>query len=111
MRPNGRPMLAASELTPNLLMLFPGSRPVLACPGCGTWRVLRRSMVPAHRSADEVSRCPGSGQRVVVDLSPAEWLARLQAAVRETAQRRPSRVYRGACTPVTPPVYRIVSRL
>ena len=63
MRHNGRPVLVASELTPNLLMLYPGERPVLACPGCGTWRVLRRGMLPAHRAEDGVRRCPGSGQR------------------------------------------------
>ena len=88
MRPNGRPMLAASELAPNLLMLSPGYRPVLACPDCETWRVPQRGMLPAHRAADGVTRCAGSGQRVTIDLTPAEWQRRLDAAVRDAALRR-----------------------
>jgi hypothetical protein len=106
MRPNGRPVLMASTLAPNLLMLFP-VRPVLACPDCGTWRVPRRGMLPAHRAADGVTRCVGSGQRVLVDLSPAEWRARLDAAAREAGQRRGSRVHGGGRRSVAPPVYRI----
>jgi hypothetical protein len=106
-RHNGRPPLAASALTPNLLMLSPGSRPVLACPDCGTWRVPRRGMLPAHRAADGVTRCGGSGQRVVIDLTPAQWRARLDAAVREAAARRGSRVHRGNHPPVARPVFRI----
>lgn len=51
MKPSSRPVLAASELAPNLLMLCPGSRPVLACPDCGTWRMPRRGLMPAHRAA------------------------------------------------------------
>jgi hypothetical protein len=40
-------------------------------------------MLPAHRAADGVTRCARSGQRIQVDLTPAEWRARLDAAVRE----------------------------
>jgi hypothetical protein len=107
MRPNGRPVLAVSELAPNLLMLCPGARPVLACPDCGTWRVPSRGMLPAHRAADGITRCPGSGQRVRIDLTAAEWRARLDAAVREAGLRRGSRVHCGARPPVAPPVFRI----
>ena len=107
MRHNGRLLLAVSELPPNLLMLTPGSPPVLACPDCGTWRVPRRGMLPAHRAADGVSRCAGSGQRVRIDLTPAQWQARLASAVREAGLRRGSRVHRGARPPVPPPVFRI----
>ncbi len=107
MRDNGRPVLLASSLTPNLVMIYPGARPVVACPDCGTWRVPRRGMLPAHRAADGVSRCAGSGQRVTIDLTPAEWQARLDAAVREAAQRRGSRMHRGSRPPVAPPVFRI----
>ena len=107
MKPNGRPVLLASDLTPNSLMLHPGSRPVLACPDCGTWRIPRRGMLPAHRAADGVSRCAGSGQRVRIDLTAADWQARLRTAVREAGLRRGSRVHRGARPPVAPPVFRI----
>jgi hypothetical protein len=107
-RHNGRPPLAASTLAPNLMMLSPASRPTLACPGCGTWRVPRRGMLPAHRASDEVTRCPGSGQRVTIDLTPAEWQARLDAAVREAGLVRGSRVRRGGHPPVAPPLFRLV---
>lgn len=105
MRPNGRPVLAMSALAPNLLMLF-GDRPVLVCPDCRTWRVPRRGMLPAHRASDGVSRCPGSGQRVRVDLSPSEWQARLAAAIREAEQRHATRVYRTGHPPAAPPIFR-----
>jgi len=97
----------ASELTPNLLMLCPGARPVLACPDCGTWRVPQRGMLPAHRAGDGVTRCAGSGQRVVIDLTPPEWRARLDVAAREAGLRRGSRVNRSARPPVPPPVFRV----
>ena len=108
MRHNGRPVLAASDLAPNLMMLLPGARPVLACPDCGTWRMPWRGMLPAHRAADGVTRCPGSGQRVRVDLAPGDWQARLDAAVREAGVRRASRVHRGGRPPVASPVFRRV---
>ena len=110
MRHNGRPPILASELTPNLLMFCTGGLPVLACPDCGTWRVPRRGMLPAHRGGrgnEADLRCPGSGQRVRIDRRSAEWRARLDAAVREAGLRRGSRVQRGARPPVAPPVFRI----
>jgi hypothetical protein len=106
-RHNGRPPLAVSELAPSLVMLSPASpKPVLACPDCGTWRVPNRGM-PAHRTADGLTRCPGSGQRVRIDLTYIEWRARLDAGVREAGLRRGSRVQRGGRPPVPPPVFRI----
>ena len=59
MRPNGRPVLAVSELAPNLLMLCPGARPVLACPDCGTWRVPQpwhAARAPGRRRHHPLSR-------------------------------------------------------
>lgn len=106
MRHNGRPPMLASQLPPNLVM-FTGSLAVIACPDCGTWRVLRRAMLPAHRAADEITRCPGSGQRVRVDLTAAQWRAWLAVAAREAGRRRASRVHRGARPPVPPPVFRL----
>ena len=107
MRHNSRPPILTSEIFPNLLMLAPNVRPVLSCPDCGTWRVPQRGMLPAHRAADGITRCPGSGQRVRIDLTTAEWRARLDAAVHEAGLRRGSRVHRGARPPVAPPVFRI----
>ena len=107
MRHNGRPPILASELTPNLLMFCTDFRAAVACSNCGTWRVPHRGMLPAHRAADGVARCPGSGQRVVMDLTPTEWQARLDAAVREAGLRRGSHVHRSGQPPVPPPVFRI----
>ncbi len=112
MRHNGRSAVLASELTPNLLMLYPGERPVVACPDCGTWRVPRRGMLPAHRGGDGNQadpRCPGSGQRVRIDLTPAQWRANLQAAAREAASRRGTRVYRRPRPAAAPPVFRLAT--
>jgi hypothetical protein len=89
MRDNGRPALLASTTLPSLLMMYPGTRPVVACPDCGTWRVPRRGMLPAHRTADEHSRCPGSGQRVTIDLTPVQWMESLR--VRGTGSGRATR--------------------
>lgn len=110
MRHNGRTPLALSGLPPSLVMLYRGSRLVLACPDCGTWRAPRRGMLPAHRAADEVTRCPGSGQRVIVDVSPGQWAACLHAGIRDAATRRSSRAH-GGRRPLAPPALsRIATR-
>jgi hypothetical protein len=109
MRDNGRSALLASTMTPNLLMLTPGTRPVVACPDCGTWRVPRRGMLPAHRAADEYSRCPGSGQRVTIDLTPVQWMEALRVASRDAAGRRGTTARLGGRPPVLPPVFRLAT--
>jgi hypothetical protein len=109
MRDNGRAPIVASELPPNLLMIYPGARPVVACPDCGTWRIPSRRMLPTHRAADGVRRCPGSRTRVIIDLTPAQWQAALRIAVREAGLRRGSYVRRSARPPIAPPVFRIAN--
>jgi hypothetical protein len=91
------------------MMFLP--RPVLACPDCGSWRVPQRGMLPAHRAADGVTRCGGSGQRVVIDVTAAERRVQLDAAVREAGLRHGSRIHRGSRPPVAPPVFRIARAL
>jgi len=81
-RGNHRPAVAVSELAPNQVILCPGEPAPMACPICGRWRRIKRHMLWPHRAHDGVTRCPGSGQRVVIDLAPGEWLARLDAARR-----------------------------
>src|ERR1700690_3268880 len=100
MRNTGRPALLASATIPSLLMLSPGTRPVVACPDCGTWRVPRRGLLPAHRAADEHSRCPGSGQRATIDLTPVQWMESLRVAGREAAIRRGATVRRSGKLPI-----------
>lgn len=109
MRNNGRPTLLASATIPSLLMLYPGARPVVACPDCGTWRVPRRGLLPAHRAADEQSRCPGSGQRVTIDLTPVQWMESLRVAARETARRCGTTVRRSGKPPVPQPLFRLAA--
>jgi hypothetical protein len=64
-------------------------------------------MLPAHRAADEHSSCPGSGQRVTIDLTPVQWMENLRVAVREAAGRRAATVRRSGNPPVTRPVFRL----
>jgi len=89
MRHNGRPAVAVSTLPPNQVNLRPGELVTVACPICGRSRRVKRRMLWPHRASDGVTRCPGSGQRVVIDLTPGEWLARLEAA-RRSARRTAS---------------------
>jgi hypothetical protein len=103
MRHNGRPVIAVSTLTPNRISMHPGELPAVACPICGRWRRVKRAMLWPHRAADGASRCPGSGQRIKIDLTPGEWLARLEAArrsVRRAAslQRATEQAFRQART-------------
>lgn len=89
MRSNSRPAVALSELPPDQVNLRQGEPLAVACPICGRWRRVKRHMLWPHRAHDGTTRCPGSGQRVIVDLTPGEWAARLEAA-RRSARRATS---------------------
>jgi hypothetical protein len=72
-----------------------------ACLVCGRWRALRQRREPKpvrletgaegllapHRAGNERDRCPGSGQRIRIDLTPLQWAARLDVAIREASRR------------------------
>ncbi|RNL83568.1 hypothetical protein [Halostreptopolyspora alba] len=105
-RHNRRPVIPASELRPNQLSLYPGEPTMVACPDCGAWRVLRRSMVAPHRAADGNTRCPGSAQRIRLDLTPGAWLARLRIAETQAGLRRPTTV-----RPADPHIERVPGRV
>lgn len=105
MRHNGQPVILASKLPPNRISLSERSCALVVCPGCGKWKSIKRGMVTAHRGphvpgADawpaefrpSPPRCPGSGQRVRVDLSVGEWRGRLADGSREADRRRSTRV-------------------
>lgn len=89
MRQNGRPPLRTSKMLSNRVSLHRGERAQVACPVCLRWRVLERGMLRPHRADDGRSRCPGSGQRVVVDESPEVWLRRLVRDEIASVQARP----------------------
>ncbi|GAA2156646.1 hypothetical protein GCM10009727_65600 [Actinomadura napierensis] len=105
MRHNGQPVILASSLPPNLISLSERSCTLVACPECGRWKSIKRGMVTPHRGphvpgADawpaefrpSPPRCPGSGQRIRIDLTFEEWRARLAAGCRQAGQRRRTRV-------------------
>jgi len=88
MRHNGRPAVLVSTLPPDQVNLRPGEPVAVACPICGKWRHVRRHMLWPHRAHDGKTRCPGSGQRVRLDLTPAQWLVRLETARRSLRRTR-----------------------
>lgn len=104
MRHNGRPAMPTSSFTPNMLSLYAGEAPMVACPDCRRWRGLRRGMLAPHRLDDGVTRCPGSGQRIRIDLTPAEWQTRLREAERDAGRRQGTRVVRSPQPPTPPAV-------
>ncbi len=109
MRHNNRPPILASTLPPNQLSMHPGEATQYVCRDCGRWTLLRRSIGLAHRAADGIKRCPGSGQRLTRDLTPIEWAARLREADRGAALHRAQRVYRTAKPPIAPAVVQLAA--
>lgn len=88
MRHNGQPVVLASSLPPNRISLFAGEPVMVACPFCDRWRGLRRRMITPHDvPGEEFTRCPGSGQRIHVDVSSVEWQRRLREACGEASTR------------------------
>ncbi len=80
MRHNRRRPIRTSTMAPNQVSLRKDSAPVVRCPICGAWRLVERSMVRAHRASDGRTRCPGSGQRLIIDETPEELAGRLWLA-------------------------------
>ncbi|MFC8454752.1 hypothetical protein [Kitasatospora sp. NPDC057223] len=108
--------MKASTICPAHITLQPGEPVTVVCTDCGTWRKLTRSMIPAHRSTDlgrdligadgrqvrRDARCPGSGQRITMDLTVARWVTRIEDGLAEVAARRPTKVLRKVKTPAAP---------
>ncbi|MFG3384369.1 hypothetical protein [Streptomyces sp. NPDC047999] len=108
MRHNRRAPLLASLLPPEHLSLREGEPRTIVCPDCSTWRRLERSMITPHRAPGAAPasdrprryvgakpsggpRCPGSAQRVTIDISVEEWGERLLAADSTATGRRSAR--------------------
>lgn len=107
MRHNGRTPITASSLRPGNLNLRKGETSVV-CPECNTWRRLTRSMIRPHRDGVEQPmpegrryrddttssqlsngrRCPGSAQRIAMDITPEQWSEKLLAAESTASSRR-----------------------
>ncbi|MGV4985821.1 hypothetical protein ACVB8X_07165 [Streptomyces sp. NRAIS4] len=107
MRHNGRTPIKASSLRPENLNLREGETSVV-CPDCDTWRRLTRSMIHPHRDGVEQPkpegrryrddtdktkpsnglRCPGSAQRIEMDITPEQWSEKLLTAETTASGRR-----------------------
>ncbi|MFF7459107.1 hypothetical protein [Kitasatospora sp. NPDC008115] len=123
MRHNGRPPLKASKIRATHITLNPGEPVTIVCTDCGTWRKLTRSMIPAHRFTDlgrdligadgrqvrRDTRCPGSGQRIEMDLTVARWVTRIEDGLAEVAARRPTTVLRKVKAPLPPAIHQLTS--
>ncbi|MFB7657925.1 MULTISPECIES: hypothetical protein [unclassified Streptomyces] len=120
MRHNGRAPIKASSMRPEHLSLREGETPLAVCPDCESWRRLTRSMISPHRGGDALEtgerryygdeparrrRCPGSAQRITLDLTPEAWGQALLAADSTAASRRSARQHhkpiQAPATPVT----------
>ena len=109
MRKDIRPVLLASTLPACDVEVRPGERPVVVCPVCGTWRLVREGRIFPHPGLDG-RRCAESARRFALDVSLARLEADQRAAVAHAAQRRGSRVHCKPAPPVAPPVFRLTTR-
>ncbi|MBB1258305.1 hypothetical protein [Streptomyces alkaliterrae] len=106
MRHNRRAPILASQMRPEHLSLRENEPRLVVCPDCHTWRSLKRSMIKPHRDGLPVEttqprypgdkpaggrRCPGSAQRIIIDLTVEDWTERLLTAEFTTASRRTTR--------------------
>ncbi|MET9142012.1 hypothetical protein [Streptomyces parvulus] len=126
MRHNGRAPIKASRMRPEHLNLREGETPLAVCPDCESWHRLTRSMISPHRDSSDKPvksgerryfgdkperrrRCPGSAQRITIDLTPEQWGQALLAADSTAAGRHSARVTRKPRTAVPTPVTRLAS--
>jgi hypothetical protein len=99
---------------------FTGDQPMVLCPdpGCCAWVYVQRGVLKPHHityptrctDGDQRTRkirCPGSGQRIRIDLTQNEHLALLYKVRQAADGRRSARVHLVPTPPVPPPVCRI----
>jgi hypothetical protein len=100
-RHNGRAPLLISTLRSDCVTVDGNEIRSVVCPDCGTWRVVRRGMIAAHRAKPRVGqerlpRCEGSGQRIKLDRRHREAMpAQTRRAARQFYKPLP-----GPATPV-----------
>ncbi|MFJ6661598.1 hypothetical protein ACIQNG_35405 [Streptomyces sp. NPDC091377] len=118
MRHNGRPPVKASEMRPENLSLRENEPRLVVCADCDTWRLLKRSMITPHRASDATPdretrryfgdkaaggrRCPGSAQRIIIDITTEQWAEQLLTAESTAAGRRTTRPVRKPRPQVAP---------
>ncbi|WP_238697605.1 hypothetical protein [Streptomyces sp. E2N166] len=106
-------------MRPEHLNLRDGEPPLAVCPDCDTWHRLTRSMIKPHRASIDAPRtgerryygdkptggprCPGSAQRITIDITVEEWGEKLLAADSTATGRRSARQHHKPIqTPATP---------
>jgi hypothetical protein len=130
MYPSKRPPLSISRLSPALVAFPATGQPQIVCPTCRTWQPLRRAtggkVITPHRrtprDANErreftlieitggtLPRCPDAARLVELDLSPAQWRARLLLTPRDAEARRATHVHPRPTPPIPTPVFRLAS--
>ncbi|MFB7896082.1 hypothetical protein ACFC1B_07105 [Streptomyces xiamenensis] len=104
MRHNGRPWIAAST-RPRHIHMMGEAKGTYLCQDCGEWESLRKGDIADRDSKGQImrgqpvrliavhrpngKRCPGSGQRIVIDMSLATWRKRLVRRERIRASNIP----------------------
>lgn len=122
MRHNGRAPILASQMRPEHLSLREGEPRLAVCPDCETWHRLKRGMIHPHRDGSPVERterryygdkpaggrrCPGSAQRITIDITPEEWAEKLLAADSTATGRRSARQHHKPVLAPAAPLARI----
>lgn len=126
MRHNGRAPLMASRMRPEHLNLRDGEPRMAVCPDCLRWRRLQRSVITPHRADATPSpgrprryhgdkpaggpRCPGSAQRITIDISIEQWGERLLAADSTATGRHSARQHYMPLPQPQAPVHRLADR-
>lgn len=97
-----------SSLLPNQYALPPrGWHPTIVCDLCNTHCQVRHALVEIHRPGG--IRCPGSGIKVVFDVTAEDWELMLRQASHGTDLRRAKRTVIKPLLPVATPVHRIAA--
>ncbi|MEV0695274.1 hypothetical protein [Streptomyces sp. NPDC050388] len=125
MRHNGRAPIKASTMRPEHLNLRDGEPRLVVCPDCDTWHRLTRSMIRPHRDGTDTPktgerrylgdkpaggrRCPGSAQRITIDVDITEWGHKAAEADATAMGRRSGRVNSKPRAAVPTPVHRVAS--
>jgi hypothetical protein len=81
--------------------------PFISCPACGEHRQVRRTFIEAHRAADGVKRCKGSGTKVIFDVTGEDWALALREDAAAVEYRRSNRVKLKPDPAPATPVHRI----
>lgn len=76
MKPSPLPPLLATSIDPQHLDLRDNAPSLILCPGCDTWRHLKRRMIRPHRP-DGTTRCSNSARLVTLDITIEQWQAKL----------------------------------